>query len=78
MELFAKIVNGFQPLTIFAKCSILDVRLGSGCAFVFQNRKIAKLWTALCFLGTEAVKYTLMLHSYKISFWTGSFESTAS
>ena len=25
----AKIVNGFQPLTIFAECSILDVRLGS-------------------------------------------------
>ena len=28
-ELFAKIVNGFQQLTIFAKSSILDVRLGS-------------------------------------------------
>ena len=25
MECFAKVVNGFQPLTIFAKCSILDV-----------------------------------------------------
>ena len=29
MELLAKIVNGFQPLTIFAKSSILDVRQGS-------------------------------------------------
>ena len=28
MGLFAKIVNGFQPLTVFAKSSILDVRLG--------------------------------------------------
>ena len=25
MELFAIIVNGFQPLTIIRKCSILDV-----------------------------------------------------
>ena len=25
---FAKIVNSFQPLTIFVKSSILDVRLG--------------------------------------------------
>ena len=25
MELFAKIVNGFQTLTVFAKSSILDV-----------------------------------------------------
>ena len=29
MESFAKIVNGFKPLTIFAKLSILDVWLGS-------------------------------------------------
>ena len=29
MEIFAKIVNGFQPLTIFAKSSILDVLQGS-------------------------------------------------
>ena len=29
MEHFAKIVNGFNPLTIFAKRSILDIRLGS-------------------------------------------------
>ena len=25
MERFPKIVNGFQPLIIFAKCSILDI-----------------------------------------------------
>ena len=29
MEFFAKIVNGFQPLNLFAKISILDVWLGS-------------------------------------------------
>ena len=28
MELFAKIVKGFQVLTIFLKSSILDIRLG--------------------------------------------------
>ena len=32
MELFAKIVNGFKPLTIFAKSSILDVQQISGDA----------------------------------------------
>ena len=29
IEFFAKIVDDFQPLTIFTKSSILDVRLGS-------------------------------------------------
>ena len=29
MELFAKLFNGFQPLAIFAKSSILDVAQGS-------------------------------------------------
>ena len=29
MELLAKIVNGFQPLTIFLKMSILDIWVGS-------------------------------------------------
>ena len=28
MELFAKTVNGFHPLTIFARSSMLDARLG--------------------------------------------------
>ena len=29
MELFVKIVNGFQSLIVFAKSSVLDVWLGS-------------------------------------------------
>lgn len=33
-ELFAKLVNGFQPLIIFVKSSILDFWLGSECACV--------------------------------------------
>ena len=32
MELFAKIFNGFEPLTNFAESSILNVSLGSGYA----------------------------------------------
>ena len=28
MELFAKIVNGLKPLTVFVKSSILDVWIG--------------------------------------------------
>ena len=38
MEIFAKIVNGFQSLAISAKSSILDVRLGSKFASAdFEN-----------------------------------------
>ena len=32
MDLFAQIVNGIHPFTIFAKSSILEVRLVSECA----------------------------------------------
>ena len=35
MELFAKILNSFQPLTIFVKNTIFDVRQGSKYAFEF-------------------------------------------
>ena len=35
-----KIVNGFQPLTIFAKSSILDVQLGSKYASELTRLKI--------------------------------------
>ena len=33
MKRFVKMVNGFQPFTIFAKRSILDLRLGFEYAF---------------------------------------------
>ena len=33
-EHFAKIVNGYKPSTIFAKCFILDLWQGSEYAFV--------------------------------------------
>ena len=36
LERFAKIVDGFKPLTIFAKRSILDVRQGYEYVFVFR------------------------------------------
>ena len=35
IERFAKIVHGFDPLTIFKKFSILDVWQGSEYVFVF-------------------------------------------
>ena len=35
MEPFAKIDNGFEPLTIFAKISVLEVRLASKNATVY-------------------------------------------
>ena len=37
IERFAKIVNGWKPLTIFAKRSILDVWHGCKYAFEFTN-----------------------------------------
>ena len=36
MKRFAKIVNGIKALTIFAKCSILDVWHGSEYASVLK------------------------------------------
>ena len=54
MELFVIIVNGFQPLTIIAKCSILDVAavLDPPLNTVFLKIKLAcpenlldNLWT---------------------------------
>ena len=38
MALFAKIVNGWKTLNIFAKSSILDVWLGSECASVLWQK----------------------------------------
>ena len=48
MELFAKIADGFRPLTIFVKSSILDVPLCSEYAFT-DNK------TLLTFSKTKAV-----------------------
>ena len=44
MEIFEKIVNGFKPVTIFAKRSILDYWLGSeyasDCATVIWSNTV--------------------------------------
>ena len=57
MEFFAKIVNGFQLLTIFAKSSLLDVRLGSEYAsdsYYFELINKSEIyfadWNILCML----------------------------
>ena len=44
MEFFAKIVNGFQLLTIFAKSSIADIRIA--CKYEFGYKNIALIPTA--------------------------------
>ena len=45
MKCFAKIVNGWKPLTIFAKRSILDTYQGSEYASATSNFKtIWKVW----------------------------------
>ena len=50
MELFTKISNGFQPLTIFAKSLILDIWQGSEYASAAGNKtcKVCKKTLDLC------------------------------
>ena len=43
MERFAKIAEGFQPLTIFAKHSILDASQG----FEYASVLCSSLWSSL-------------------------------
>ena len=47
VELFAKLVTGFQPLNVFAKCSILDVWLSSeyACEIIYAICMIKSLQT---------------------------------
>ena len=33
MEFFVKLINSFQQLAVLANSSILDVRMGSACAY---------------------------------------------
>ena len=50
MELFTKISNGFQPLTIFAKSLILDIWQGSVYSSAAGNKtcKVYKKTLDLC------------------------------
>ena len=47
VELFAKLVTGFQPLNVFTKCSILDVWLSSeyACEIIYAICMIKSLQT---------------------------------
>ena len=47
MEVFIKIVNGFQPFTVFIKSSILDIWLGYEYAFGDQAYSLKLKTTAL-------------------------------
>ena len=47
MEVFTKIVNGFQPFTVFIKSSILDIWLGYEYAFGDQAYSLKFKTTAL-------------------------------
>ena len=59
MELLAKTVNGFRPLTTFAESSVLDVWLGSGYAFggVLEDRLSGIIGTSFL-LSTLSMKGT--------------------
>ena len=56
MELFAKIVNGFQLLTIFAKNSISEVCVDSEYASMI----VAEAYLRAC--QTSVVKYIFIIH----------------
>ena len=61
--LFAKIVNRFHPLTIFAKSSILDVQLGSEYTFessVLNLFPIRTAATGLTNLPLYVTMYSIM------------------
>ena len=55
MELSAKIIYGFQPLTIFAKCSILVIRIGSEYASE-QQQQAAQITFICSKLAIEALE----------------------
>ena len=45
MKFFANVINGHNPLIIFAKSSMLDVWLGSKCVSVLRSRfALTLLW----------------------------------
>ena len=56
MQLFAKIVNGFQMQSIFSKSYILDVRLGSGYASGKDNENTWVKKIALKRIGDSVMK----------------------
>ena len=56
MELFVVIVNGFQPLTIIAKCSILDVAAVLDPPLLSMEDLPQKLLTKNCSISVEFLK----------------------
>ena len=50
MEIFAKTVNSFQTLSIFAKSCILDVWLGSECDFAVDFETIQYIYLVVTLL----------------------------
>ena len=70
MELFSKIINGFQPLTVLAKSSILDVWQGSECAtYRHLLFDVLLLWV---FNNRNALFY-LFYHFGLIVFWVNEW-----
>ena len=74
MEVFAKIVNSFKPLTIFARCSVLDIWQGILSKYMQfltfnQNQKIKepeKLFTLFKILRNLRF-YSVTLFSFKLT-----------
>ena len=61
MEFFAKIVNGFEPLTIFAKCSVLDgcevLNPHLHCTLLHVFARNTFLFFSGLILGTHIISY---------------------
>ena len=66
MKRFAEIVNGKKPLTIFIKCSILDVSQGSNMP-LGQMRFNAERNIAICYIFSHQIKihrgFNMPLHN---------------
>ena len=73
MELFVKIVNGWQPLTIFAKSFILDVCQGSEYAYVTNMLFYSILFYSILFYSILFLFYSILflfVHLKKQKHWT--------
>lgn len=70
IKFFAKIVNGFQLITVFPKTSILDIWLRSECAFAIHYRK--KLWyimNAKTIANCGYINYNINNYNFCYSGW---------
>ena len=76
IEFFAKIVNGWKPLIIFAKSSLLETWLGSEYTSVnFDNYKLAIFKLAI-FASLQLTRFLLNIYYLIKNYSLGNLKST--